>query len=82
MVGTWNWIKAHIVVFQLVVKNNCMLKLNSPFGMAGEPVAQDGHSVDGTTAIEMDLQFICCSSIIYLWFVQQCVRSEMWKKHA
>lgn len=51
-----------------------MHKLNPPLGMAGEPVTQDGNSVDGTTAVEMDLQFICGSSVVYLGFIRQCVR--------
>lgn len=46
----------------------CMHKLNPPLRMAGEPVTQNGYSVDRTTAIEMDLQFIGSSSIVYLGF--------------
>lgn len=38
--------------------------------MAGEPVTQDGNSVDGTTAVEVDLQLICGGAIVYLGFVQ------------
>lgn len=45
-----------------------MHKLNPPLRMAGEPVTQDGNSVDRTTAIEVDLQLICSSSIVYLGF--------------
>ena len=37
--------------------------------MAGEPVTQDGNTVDGTTAIEVNLQLVCGSSIVYLGFV-------------
>lgn len=36
--------------------------------MAREPVTQNGNSVDRTTAIEMDLQLIGSSSIVYLGF--------------
>lgn len=36
--------------------------------MAGESVTQDGNSVDGAAAIEMDLQLVCSSSIVYLGF--------------
>lgn len=58
-------------------KETVCLKLNPPLGMAGEPVTQDGNSVHRTTAVEMDLQLICSSSIVHLGYVQQCVRSEV-----
>lgn len=61
---------------------NYMHRLNPPLGMPGEPVTQDGNSVDRTTAVEMDLQLICSSSIVYLGFVEQCVRSGVRKIRA
>lgn len=65
------------------VAQRTVCSLNSPFGMAGEPVAEDGDSVDGTTAVEMDLQLICSGSIIYLGFCSTvCQIWKIWKKDA
>lgn len=33
---------------------NCKHELDPPFGMAGEPVTQDGNSVDRTAAVKVD----------------------------
>lgn len=41
-------------------------KLNAPLWMSREPVTENGDSVDRTTAIKMDLQLICSSTIVYL----------------
>lgn len=64
---------------QAAKSKNCKHKLNLPLWMAREPVTQDGDSVDRTTAVKMDLQLICSSTIVYLECVQQCVRSVVWK---
>lgn len=60
-----------LVVFygQTANSKKCKHKLNPPLWMAGEPVTEDGNSVDRTTAIKMDLQLICSSTIVYLEFV-------------
>lgn len=47
--------------------------------MAREPVTQDSNPVDRTTAVKMDLQLICSSTIIYLERVQQRVKE--WKTY-
>lgn len=43
---------------------NCIQSL--PLRMSREPVTQDSDSVDRTTPVEMDLQLICSSSVVYL----------------
>lgn len=45
--------------------------------MPGEPVAQNGDSVDGAAAIEMDLQFVCSRTVVYLGFYRKVIRSEV-----
>lgn len=51
--------------------------LNPPLGMTGEPVTQNGDSVNGTAAVKMDLQLICSSAIVYLGFFNNVIRSEV-----
>lgn len=53
-----------------VAKSINLHKMNPPLGMAGESVTQYGNPVDWPTAVEMDLQLICSSSIVYLGVVQ------------
>lgn len=67
---------ANIGRYKHVLCVNCMHGLHPPLGVTGEPVTQDGYSVDWSTAVEMDLQLICSSSIVYLGF-GQCVRLGM-----
>lgn len=49
--------------------------------MPGEPVAQNGDSVDGSAAVEMDLQFVCSSAVVYLGFKRKTtMRSEVYEE--
>lgn len=59
----------------------CMHVLNPPLRMAGEPVTQNGYPVDRSTAVEMDLQLISSSAIVYLGF-STAILSEVWKNNS
>lgn len=48
--------------------------------MPGEPIAQDGDSVDGPAAVEMDLQFVCSGAVVYLGFENKVISSEVYKE--
>lgn len=47
--------------------------------MARKPIAQNGHSIYRTAAIEVDLQLVCGGSIVYLdsGGVQRVIRAEV-----
>lgn len=46
--------------------------------MPGEPVTQNGDSVDRAAAIEMDLQFVCSSAVVYLGFYRKVISTRVY----
>ena len=68
--GSANSTYAYLIAIRRTQVSDNLVRIkwsHIPFGMSGELVAEDSHSVDGATGLEVLLNFFGCSRIVHLF---------------